>query len=90
MVIDLIRLARVARDQVWAASLEAACAYYMKHPPQQMNDETARSLTAEFIRQARPASGRDRVSQHDDPDGAPFGSASELSQARHRRRGPVG
>jgi myo-inositol-1-phosphate synthase len=52
VVIDLIRLARVAKDQGLGGPLEAPSAYYMKHPPQQMNDEVARSLTAEFILQA--------------------------------------
>jgi myo-inositol-1-phosphate synthase len=43
-VVDLVRLAKVARDHNIGGSIPEVCAYYMKSPPQQMDDFQALAL----------------------------------------------
>ncbi len=50
IVIDAIRLAKLAQDKKIGGPLIAASAYLMKHPPQQFADERAREMVEEFIR----------------------------------------
>jgi myo-inositol-1-phosphate synthase len=49
IVIDAIRLAKLALDKKIGGPLIAASAYLMKHPPRQSTDERAREMVEEFI-----------------------------------------
>ena len=50
VVIDAVRLAKLALNSGVSGTLTAPSAYLMKSPPKQMPDEDARDKTAEFIR----------------------------------------
>jgi len=49
VVIDAIRLIKIARDRGIAGTLEGPSAYLMKSPPIQHTDEIAREMTESFI-----------------------------------------
>jgi len=49
IVIDAIRLAKLALDRKIGGPLISASAYLMKHPPRQFTDEKAREMVEEFI-----------------------------------------
>jgi myo-inositol-1-phosphate synthase len=49
IVIDAIRLAKLALDRKIGGPLISASAYLMKHPPKQFSDEKAREMVEEFI-----------------------------------------
>ena len=49
VAIDMIRLARLARDRGLAGPVEAPAAFLCKHPPRQMTDEEAHAATEAFI-----------------------------------------
>jgi myo-inositol-1-phosphate synthase len=49
IVIDAIRLAKLASNRKIGGPLIAASAYLMKHPPRQFTDERAREMVEEFI-----------------------------------------
>jgi myo-inositol-1-phosphate synthase len=49
IIIDAIRLVKIALDRGIGGPLIPACAYYMKHPPEQMRDEYARRQLEGFI-----------------------------------------
>src|SRR5207245_1586684 len=51
IVIDAVRLAKLALNNGIAGSLVAPSSYLMKSPPQQIHDAEAHELTEEFIRQ---------------------------------------
>lgn len=51
IVIDAVRLIKLALDQGMSGSLEGPSAYLMKSPPVQHHDDQAREMTEEFIRQ---------------------------------------
>ncbi len=53
IVIDAIRLAKLALDRKIGGPLISTSAYLMKHPPQQFTDERAREMVEEFIRSER-------------------------------------
>jgi len=50
IVIDAVRLAKIALDRKIGGPVEAASAYLMKHPPKQMSDPVAREELERFIR----------------------------------------
>jgi myo-inositol-1-phosphate synthase len=50
VVIDGVRLAKLALDHGISGTLGGPSAYLMKSPPKQYNDEKARDLTEDFIR----------------------------------------
>jgi len=50
VVIDAVRLAKLALDNGISGTLGGPSAYLMKSPPKQYNDEKARDLTEDFIR----------------------------------------
>ena len=50
IVIDAIRLAKLALDRGLGGPIISASAYLMKHPPQQMSDPEARSELEKFIK----------------------------------------
>jgi myo-inositol-1-phosphate synthase len=59
IVIDAVRLAKLALDNGISGALEAPSAYLMKSPPKQIRDDEAREMTERFIRQnARVAQPR--------------------------------
>ncbi len=49
IVIDAVRLAKLAHDQGLGGPVIPACAYLMKHPPEQMSDPDARNALEDFI-----------------------------------------
>jgi myo-inositol-1-phosphate synthase len=51
IVIDAVRLAKLALDNGIGGPLEAPSAYLMKSPPKQIRDDEARELTERFIKQ---------------------------------------
>jgi len=50
IVIDAIRLAKLALDRGLGGPIISASAYLMKHPPQQMSDPEARNALEKFIK----------------------------------------
>lgn len=56
VVIDALRLCRIARDRGEAGPLYPVSAYFMKHPPTQIPDTCAKRLLEEFIAGTRRAS----------------------------------
>jgi myo-inositol-1-phosphate synthase len=55
VVIDAVRCAKLALDRDISGTLEGPSAYFMKSPPIQHSDDTARELVEAFIRDDRPA-----------------------------------
>jgi myo-inositol-1-phosphate synthase len=51
IVIDAVRLAKLALNNGIGGALEAPSAYLMKSPPKQIRDDEARELTERFIKQ---------------------------------------
>ena len=49
IVIDAIRLARIAVDDGIGGPVHPACAYLMKHPPRQMTDPQAKQACEDFV-----------------------------------------
>ncbi len=49
VVIDAVRLLKIAKDRKVGGPILSASAYFMKHPPQQISDEKAREMIEEFI-----------------------------------------
>lgn len=49
IIIDAVRIAKIALDREIGGPLIPACAYYMKHPPEQMREENARKQLEDFI-----------------------------------------
>jgi myo-inositol-1-phosphate synthase len=50
IVIDAVRLARLALDRKMGGPIIPACAYLMKHPPKQMSDPDAKNELEKFIK----------------------------------------
>ncbi len=50
IVIDAIRLIKIARDRKLGGPLVAVSSYAMKHPPQQIDDRIARAMIMEFVK----------------------------------------
>ena len=50
VVIDAVRCAKIARDRGLAGPLIGPSSYFMKTPPKQFRDSTAREMTEAFIR----------------------------------------
>jgi len=53
VVIDAVRMVKLAKDRKIAGPLLSPSAYFMKHPPQQFTDEKAREMVEEFIQNKR-------------------------------------
>jgi myo-inositol-1-phosphate synthase len=49
VVVDAIRVAKIALDRGIGGAMIPASAYFMKHPPEQMREQEARRLLEEFI-----------------------------------------
>ena len=52
VVVDAVRVAKIALDRKIGGPIYPASAYFMKHPPQQMREEEARQQLEEFINAA--------------------------------------
>lgn len=52
VVVDAIRVAKIALDRKIGGPIYPASAYFMKHPPQQMREEEARHQLEDFIKTA--------------------------------------
>jgi myo-inositol-1-phosphate synthase len=50
VIIDAIRAAKIAKDRGIGGPLLSAASYFMKSPPEQYGDDTARDLVEQFIR----------------------------------------
>jgi myo-inositol-1-phosphate synthase len=50
VIIDAIRCAKIAKDRGIGGPLLSASSYFMKSPPEQHDDDTARDLVEKFIR----------------------------------------
>jgi len=50
VIIDAIRAAKIATDRGIGGPILSAASYFMKSPPEQYGDETARDLVEQFIR----------------------------------------
>lgn len=50
VVVDAIRVAKIALDRKIGGPILPASAYFMKHPPEQMRDDEAREKLEEFIK----------------------------------------
>ncbi len=51
VVVDAIRMAKIALDRGIGGPIIPASAYFMKHPPQQMREQDARAELEKFIRE---------------------------------------
>jgi myo-inositol-1-phosphate synthase len=61
IVIDAVRLAKLALDRGLAGALEGPSSYLMKAPPRQLPDDEAHEAVEEFIRKnARTSKARAR------------------------------
>jgi myo-inositol-1-phosphate synthase len=49
VVIDAVRIAKMAKDRGYGGPILSACAALMKHPPKQMPDEVARRVLEDLI-----------------------------------------
>jgi myo-inositol-1-phosphate synthase len=71
IVIDAVRIAKLALDRGISGTLEGPSAYFMKSPPVQYPDDVAREMTEAFIRgESRAALGGGL------PDQAPAGTSA--------------
>jgi myo-inositol-1-phosphate synthase len=50
VIIDAIRAAKMAKDRGVGGPILSAASYFMKSPPEQYDDDTARDLVEQFIR----------------------------------------
>jgi len=50
VIIDAIRAAKIAKDRGLGGPILSAASYFMKSPPEQYGDDTARDLVEQFIR----------------------------------------
>ena len=50
VIIDAIRAAKIAKDRGIGGPILSAASYFMKSPPEQYGDDTARDLVEQFIR----------------------------------------
>ncbi|MFX1276917.1 MAG: inositol-3-phosphate synthase [Promethearchaeota archaeon] len=49
IIADCIRISKIARDRKIGGVLQSACSFFMKHPPQQLQDFIAKRYLVEFI-----------------------------------------
>lgn len=53
IITDCIRILKIAKDRNIGGILDSACSFFMKHPPKQLQDNTARKRLVAFIRNKR-------------------------------------
>ncbi len=61
VVVDAVRVAKIALDRKIGGALVPASAYFMKHPPVQMREPEARAQLEEFINESRKIGLEKRV-----------------------------
>lgn len=49
VIIDAVRVAKIAKDRGIGGPILSASAYFMKHPPEQFTDDKARAMLEDFI-----------------------------------------
>ncbi|HCI80395.1 MAG TPA: inositol-3-phosphate synthase, partial [Ktedonobacter sp.] len=64
VVIDAVRLVKLAMDRGISGTLEGPSAYLMKSPPVQHADDTAREMTEAFIREDSKAQEVEQSNGH--------------------------
>ena len=74
VVIDALRCTKLGLERRIAGPLEAPSAYFMKSPPRQMRDDTARREVERFIRDGSAAAGAGDGARPHDGDGSGNGS----------------
>ena len=50
IIADCIRIAKIAKDRKIGGILSSACSFFMKHPPEQLEDYIAKKHLVEFIK----------------------------------------
>ncbi|MFX0042164.1 MAG: inositol-3-phosphate synthase [Candidatus Hodarchaeota archaeon] len=53
IIADCIRISKIAKDRKVGGVLETACSFFMKHPPEQLEDFVAKERLVEFIENKR-------------------------------------
>ena len=61
IVIDAVRLAKLALDNGVSGALEGPSAYLMKSPPKQMPDDEARDAVETFIKKNTPKTAKTKA-----------------------------
>ena len=87
VVIDALRCTKLGLERGIAGPLEAPSAYFMKSPPRQMRDDTARRELERFIRDASAAAGAERGARPHDGDGLDEGRTREGDESGSDERG---
>ena len=91
VVIDALRCTKLGLERRLAGPLEAPSAYFMKSPPRQMRDDTARREVERFIRDGSAAAGAGDGARPHDGDGSGNGSdngdGNRVCEGRGRGRG---
>jgi myo-inositol-1-phosphate synthase len=49
IIADCIRVSKIAKDRNIGGVLQSACSFFMKHPPEQLEDYIAKKFLSEFI-----------------------------------------
>jgi myo-inositol-1-phosphate synthase len=53
IIADCIRIAKIGKDRKIGGVLQSACSFFMKHPPEQLEDYIAKKRLVEFIKGER-------------------------------------
>ena len=53
IIVDCIRISKIAKDRQVGGVLQSACSFFMKHPPKQLQDYIARRRLKRFIQSRR-------------------------------------
>lgn len=53
IIADCIRISKIAKDRNLSGVLDTACSFFMKHPPEQLEDFIAKQRLVEFIENKR-------------------------------------
>ena len=49
IIADCIRISKIAKDRKIGGVLQSACSFFMKHPPEQLDDYIAKKRLVEFV-----------------------------------------
>jgi myo-inositol-1-phosphate synthase len=53
IIADCIRVSKIAKDRGIGGVLQSACSFFMKHPPEQLEDYVAKNNLVQFIENKR-------------------------------------
>ncbi|MFW9783088.1 MAG: inositol-3-phosphate synthase [Candidatus Heimdallarchaeota archaeon] len=53
IITDCIRISKIAKDRKIGGAIDSACSFFMKHPPEQLEDYIAKKNLLEFIQNKR-------------------------------------